>query len=100
VIPTYNGSSPHHQLVLQPILTLPHGWELTQTYRYVSALPARATSSYVTLDARLGWHLLPSLDIAVVGQNLLDDRHVEFAHDPGPAVAIRRAAYLSVSWRH
>jgi iron complex outermembrane receptor protein len=95
VIPTYNGSSPHHQVVLQPILTLPRGWDLTQTYRYVSALPARATASYVTLDARLAWHMTPAVEVAVVGQNLLQDRHVEF----GPSVMIKRAAYLSLTWR-
>jgi iron complex outermembrane recepter protein len=99
VIPTYNGSSPHHQITFEPVLTLPRGWELNQTYRYVSALPARAVPAYATLDARLAWRASPALEVAIVGQNLLQDRHVEFGHNPGPIVAIARAAYVSVTWR-
>jgi hypothetical protein len=34
-----------------------------------------------------------------VGQNLAQPHHVEFAHDPGPAVALRRSVYASVTWR-
>ena len=98
VIATYRGSSPRHQAVVQPILTLPHGWEITQTYRYVSALPARAVPAYATLDARVGWRATPSLEIAVTGQNLFQDAHVEFGHDPGPIVSIARAINVSATW--
>jgi iron complex outermembrane receptor protein len=100
VIATYNGSSPHHEAVFQPILTASRRWEIDQTYRYVSALPARAVPSYTTLDARVAWHATPSLDVAVVGQNLLQDHHVEFGHDPGPNVAIARTVGVSFTWRH
>jgi iron complex outermembrane receptor protein len=99
VIQTYNGSSPRHQAVVQPILTLPRGWEIDQTYRYVSALPARNVPAYATLDARLAWRATPSLDLAVTGQYLFHDRHAEFTHDPGPIVMISRAVVLSATWR-
>jgi iron complex outermembrane receptor protein len=99
VIPTYNGSSPRHQAVVQPILTLPRGWEIDQTYRYVSALPARAVPAYATLDARVAWRATPSLIVGVTGQNLFQDRHAEFGHDPGPVVMISRAVVASATWR-
>jgi iron complex outermembrane receptor protein len=95
---TYNGSSPRHQAVVQPILTVSPRWEIDQTYRYVSALPARDVPAYTTLDARAAWHATPSLDIALIGQNLLQDDHVEFGHNPGPNVAIARTAAVSVTW--
>ena len=38
-------------------------------------------------------------DIAVTGQNLFQDRHVEFEHNPGPIVAITRAVVASATWR-
>jgi iron complex outermembrane receptor protein len=100
VIPTYNGSSPAHQATLQALVTLPRGWEVDQTYRHVSALPARATPAYTTLDARVGYRLSSSLDISVVGQNLLQNHHAEFGHDPGPIVYIKRGVYAAVTWRH
>ena len=100
VVETYEGSSPRHQFVFQPYLTLPGGWEIDQTYRYVSGLPARAVDAYTTLDARVGRKITRDLELAIVGQNLLQDHHVEFGHDPGPNVALKRAVYVAVTWRH
>lgn len=99
VVRNYNGSSPRHQLVLQPLLTLPGGWEIDPLFRYVSALPARAIPSYRTLDARVAWPATPSFDVAATVQGMLSKHHLEFVHDPGPNVAIRRAAFLSATWR-
>src|SRR5205823_2063776 len=49
------GSSPHHQLMVQSFLDLSPKIELTQTFRYVSDLPAQQVSGYSTMDARLAW---------------------------------------------
>jgi hypothetical protein len=54
---------------------------------------------YATLDARLAWRTSQSVEVAVVGQNLLQAQHVEFGHNPPPIVAIRRAVSLSVTLR-
>jgi iron complex outermembrane receptor protein len=99
VVSTYEGSSPRHQMLLQPILTLPGGWEIDQTVRHISALPGRSVTAYTTLDARIGRTITRHLDVFVVGQNLLQAEHVEFGHDPGPVVAIRRAVFLSATLR-
>jgi iron complex outermembrane receptor protein len=99
VIARYNGSSPRHEIVLQPQITLSAGWEIDQAYRYVSALPARAASAYLTLDARIGKRINRSLDLSLVGQNLLQDHHVEFGHDPGPSVEVKRSVSVAVTWR-
>jgi len=37
------------------------------------------------------------MEFSLVGQNLFQPDHVEYAGDPGP-VAIRRSAYASVAW--
>ena len=34
--------------------------------------------SYHTLDIRLGWRLNDNIELAIVGQNLIDDHHLEF----------------------
>ena len=37
---------------------------------------------YITLDARLGWRPCPNLEMALIGQNLLQDHHLEFGTNP------------------
>jgi iron complex outermembrane receptor protein len=100
MVEMYEGSSPRHRVVLRPLLTLPNGWEIDQTYRYIAALPARAVRAYHALDVRVGWRARSGIELSVVGQNLLQGHHVEFGHDPGPAVGIRRSVYASATWRH
>ena len=51
------------------------------------------------LDARLGWRPLPSLTIAVVGQNLLTDHHAEFGGGSSGTTEIERSVYGKVVWR-
>jgi len=97
--PIVEGSSPHHQLVIQSYLNLPRKLEFDQTYRYVSDLPAQGVSSYGTMDARFGWHLTPELELSVAGRNLLQPHHPEFGGDAGGLVGIRRNVYAKLIWR-
>ena len=73
------GKSPHHQVTLRSAMDLPHDLSLDCSLRYVDNLPALKISNYLTLDVRLGWRPTKHLELAVVGQNLLDDRHPEFS---------------------
>jgi len=101
-----NGSSPHHQVEAQSLTSLPRNFDFDLTYRYVSALPAQTSTpagptvgAYSTGDARFAWHPVPSLEFAVVGQNLLQPNHPEFGGDDGPLVGIRRTVYGQITWR-
>jgi iron complex outermembrane receptor protein len=98
-IPIDEGSSPHHQLVIQTFVNLPKKLEFDQTYRYVSDLPAQMVASYGTVDARLGWHVTPQLELSVVGHNLLQPHHAEFGGDSGGLVGIKRSAYAKITWQ-
>jgi iron complex outermembrane receptor protein len=73
------GSSPHHQFFIRSLLDLGWNFQFDSTLRYVDALPAPSIPSYLTLDVRLAWSPRKNLEIAIVGQNLLDDQHPEFA---------------------
>ncbi len=73
------GSSPRHQFFLRSLFDLGWGIQFDSTLRYVDALPWPGIPSYVTLDARLAWSPRENVEFAVIGQNLLDDRHPEFA---------------------
>jgi iron complex outermembrane recepter protein len=93
------GSSPHHQVAIQSSVDLPKKLEFDQTFRYVSSLPAQLVGAYTTADVRFSWHATRSVDISVVGQNLLQPHHAEFGGDPGPLVGIERSAYIKVTWQ-
>jgi hypothetical protein len=95
---SYEGSSPRHLVSFQSLFNLPKHFELDETYRYSSALPAQAVGSYSTADLRLGWHFGEGLDFSVVGRNLLRPSHEEFGGDPGPLVGIKRSVYGKMTW--
>ena len=94
-----NGSSPHHQVVIQSLFTLPKKFEFDATYRYVSALPAQLVNAYGTTDVRFGWHPVPSWEFSIVGQNLLQPHHAEFGSDVDTIVGIKRSVYAKITWR-
>jgi iron complex outermembrane receptor protein len=56
--------------------------------------------SYVELDLRVGWKPRPGLELSLVGQNLLDDQHPEFAPDfiQTQATEVERSIYGKVTW--
>jgi outer membrane receptor protein involved in Fe transport len=93
------ASSPHHQVVLRSSLDLPGGLEFSQTYRYVSDLPAQLVAGYGTADVRLSWHRIQHFEFSLVGQNLLQPHHAEYGGDPGPLVGIKRNVYGAITWR-
>jgi iron complex outermembrane receptor protein len=93
------GSSPHHQVMIQSSLDLPKRLEFDQTLRYVSNLPAQQVRAYATADVRFSWHATRSLDLSVVGENLLQPQHAEFGGDPGGLVGIKRTAYAKITWQ-
>lgn len=97
-IATEQGSSPHHQIVIQSLINLPKRFEFDQTYRYVSGLSAQSVGGYNTADARLGWHLTSQLELSIDGENMLQPHHAEFGGDPGGLVGIKRCVYGKLTW--
>ena len=93
------GSSPHHQVVIQSSVDLPKKLEFDQTFRYVSALPAERVGSYATGDVRFSWRALRSMEFSIVGQNLFQSHHPESAGDPGPLVGMERSVYAKITWQ-
>ncbi len=98
-LPALEGTTPRHRLVVQSFFSPGKGVTIDPAYRYVSARRSPVIEAYHTLDIHLGVPLGRGVELAVVGQNLLEPHHAEWARDPGPAVEIRRAAYASVTWR-
>jgi iron complex outermembrane receptor protein len=63
----------------------------------VSELSEPHIPGYVEADARLGWNARPGLTLALVGRDLLHDRHPEFRSQP--QLEIQRRGELQLEWR-
>jgi len=49
------------------------------TVRHVSPLSFSTISAYTALDASVGWRLRPNVELSLIGRNLFDPGHPEFA---------------------
>lgn len=94
-------TSPEHQLSLRSYMDLPYNLELDLWLRYVDKLENLAIDDYLTLDVRLGWQPYPGLELALVGQNLLQDSHIEFEPEYQTlATEVPRGIYGQAVWRY
>ncbi|HWK73927.1 MAG TPA: TonB-dependent receptor [Povalibacter sp.] len=94
------SDDPRHQLLIQSMLDLPGDLRLDGVARYVDALPDPHVPAYVSLDLRLAWNPTEHLELSLVGQNLLDERHAEFVPASPAPRAIERSVYGQIAWRH
>jgi len=99
-IPGIVGASPRHEGWVQSSFDLTKTLQLDLTYRYTDALiaPSQMVPSYSTGDVHFSWRFRPEWEWSVVGSNLLQPWHPEYAGDPGPVVGIVRNAYLKLTW--
>lgn len=78
------GVSPQQRASIRGSLSLEHDIDLDFWFRYVDksyavySLGDRYINDYVTLDLRAAWRPLKSLELSVVGQNLLAASHMEY----------------------
>lgn len=100
-------ADPQQQFFLRSSFDLPRNIELDGALRWVDRLtinnggtPA-TVPSYFELDSRLAWHPTRWLELAIIGQNLLHARHVEYGVPGGTPnqEEILRAVYGKVSIR-
>ncbi|MHB1036926.1 MAG: TonB-dependent receptor plug domain-containing protein [Pirellulales bacterium] len=98
------GTSPHNQVYLRSSWDLTPDWELDIMTRYVDNLPGLNVGSYISMDVRLGWRPKEHLEIAVVGQNLLESHHREFAETIErqffQTTEVDRGVYGTITWRY
>jgi iron complex outermembrane receptor protein len=93
-------NDPAHMFKLRSSIDLPRGFEVDGVFRAVGRLPHPLVPAYAELDARVGWRASPSLEISLIGQNLLHARHPEFLLASPTREEFQRGAYIRVLWRH
>ena len=91
-------TDPEHQLSLRSSLDLPGHVEFDATYRLVARLGSVRLPAYDELGVRVGWSPRPALELSLVGQNLLHDRHGEF-NAAATRQLIERSIYGKATWR-
>lgn len=92
------GDSPHNQAFVNSRMDLPHAAAIDFNLRYVDDLPHSTVPSYTSLDLRLAWEPTKNVELAVVGQNLLDSQHAEFG-TPSSRREIQRGVYVKATCR-
>jgi iron complex outermembrane receptor protein len=96
-------ASPHNTVFIRNLVDLPYHFEVDTNLRYVDNVSAVETGSYVNLDARLGWRPTDNWELALIGQNLLEDNHKEFGSSAFVATEftrVPRGVYFQLTYRH
>jgi iron complex outermembrane receptor protein len=70
----------------------------TRIRRLSADITGEGIDAYSSLDVRLGWQVSDEWRLSLVGQNLLDEEHVEFG-TPAARGSLARAAHLRAEWR-
>jgi iron complex outermembrane recepter protein len=91
------SDDPEHHFVIQSNIKLPAGFDLGTVLRYVGKLPKPYVPDYFGLDLRIGWKLNKAMELDIVGQNLLQNRHQEFIPSSPSAREIERSVYGKVT---
>lgn len=98
-------SDPQQQVALRSSATLFGMLDLDTALRWVDRLVTNngptpgIVPSYFGLDTRLAWHVSRGVELSLVGQNLLQPRHVEYGFPSPLREEIDRSVYAKASWR-
>jgi iron complex outermembrane receptor protein len=96
------GRVPQHQFSLRSHMDFGSHWELDATLRFVDELPDFPIEQYLAMDLRIAWKPTRNLELALVGQNLFDDRHPEYASTllGTQSTEVERSVYARVTLRY
>lgn len=106
---TAEGSTPQHQISLMANMSLGHNLYLNLGGSYTGELKAAGTMAaqhrivvddYFNLNANIKWRLNKELEIALVGENLLESSHLEFIQEYFTSpIEIKRSFYTKLTWK-
>jgi iron complex outermembrane receptor protein len=104
---TGSGGTPANQVYMMSSWELRKDIDFDLMARYVDRLSGYNVPSYITMDARLAWRPRKHLELAVVGQNLLQAYHAEYGYynflnatNNAEATLVPRGVYGTVTMRY
>lgn len=74
------GNDAKHQALLHTMTNLPGNFQFDVSMRFVAELPSPHIPDYFTFDARLAWTFGEWGEFSLVGQNLWQEKHLEFVN--------------------
>lgn len=98
------GKSPNNQVSLRANVDLGHNVEWNTSYYFVDNLTDKSSAAekveaYHKIDTRIGWKPNKNLELSVIGQNLLDEKHKEFrANLHETSTQIGRSVLANIKW--
>lgn len=107
----FNGAlnetaDPAHQFSLRSSMNVSRRVEVDAAFRWVDSFQFNdggmpgTVPRYAELNGRLGWSPTKRLEISLVAQNLLHDRHLEYViSSPNPRAEIGRDVYVKAALR-
>lgn len=93
---------PQHQWGLRSTCGLRRNVDLDLGLRYIGELTGLGVDGYAGLDVRLQWQVRPGWQLALVGRDLTQDRHLEFRKDAfinTQASHVQRDVYITSTWQ-
>jgi iron complex outermembrane recepter protein len=92
------ANDPRHLLAFRWTADVAPDWELDGSLRRIGALPHSPVPEYTEASLRLGWRPTADWDLSLIGRDLLQDTHIEFA-SPNAArfVAVERSLSLRLT---
>lgn len=97
------ANDPERYFLLRSSLDVGANWQVDTAYRQVSRIARQNVPSYGELDLRVTWLPTPTLDISLVGRNLLHDHHPEFGSVTSQFSTTRneieRSVHAAIVWR-
>jgi iron complex outermembrane recepter protein len=92
------SNDPCHQVMTQSLFNW-NRWNAGFVFRWIDALPDPFIPAYSALDMKVGWMATKHIELSVVGQNVLDERHLEFIPNSPSARLMLRSVYGKITCR-
>jgi len=95
-VPQAEGSTPDNSAQIRSHLNLAQGLAWDASAYFSGRLTDPVEPSYTRLDTGFSWRFAERSSLAIFGQNLLKDRHMEFSDSSGSALTtfVKRSVYL------
>ncbi len=97
----WDGLAPMDRVSLRSSWNWGKGHQFDVWLKYTSSMSNPAVPAYTALDLRYAWRISKQADVALVGQNLLGPRHLEFVPDtlPMQRTEVGRSLMIKGAWR-
>ncbi|ACN17575.1 putative TonB dependent receptor (outer membrane receptor family protein) [Desulforapulum autotrophicum HRM2] len=102
------GSSPQNQFYARANIKLRENLRLNLWGHYTDQLKASSISAsssntvvddYINFNANIKWSPKENLEITLAGENLFDNRHLEFIQEAFTSpIEVERSIYLKITW--